>query len=132
RELEINETKQAFAMRIGTSYVESYDRYLQQTGGNKLEAQRLAVADRNATIDELEKSGQFSSNGVSDPEIIRIRSTVRDPDQVRALVSAMGGKISEPKAPLSDIGKLKADFDAGRISEKDYKAELAKKTTSTQ
>src|SRR5437899_10319717 len=92
RDLQINEKKQALSMRIGTSYVESYDRYLQQTGGNKLEAQRLAVADRNATIDELEKSGQFCYNGVSDPEIMRIRSTVRDPDQVRRSEERRVGK----------------------------------------
>src|SRR5437899_2614689 len=110
RDLQINEKKQALSMRIGTSYVESYDRYLQQTGGNKLEAQRLAVADRNATIDELEKSGQFSSNGVSDPEIMRIRSTVRDPDQVRALVSAMGGKIGE-----ANKGSFEQDLRAAGI-----------------
>src|SRR5260221_3872507 len=62
RDLQINEKKQALSMRIGTSYVESYDRHLQQTGGNKGEAKRLAASERSSAIDELEKSGQFAGN----------------------------------------------------------------------
>ena len=52
-------------------------------------------------------------------------------EQSRVAVQVLGGKIGEPKAPLSDIGKLKADKDAGRISEKDYNAEVARKTAAT-
>ena len=95
RDLQINEKKQALSMRIGTSYVESYDRYLQQTGGNKEEALRKAQVDRQGIIDEMERSGALSVGGLNEQDIARLRSFSIHPDQARALVSAMGGKITE-------------------------------------
>ena len=131
RDLQLNERKQSISMKIGTSYVQAYDRYLIQTGGNKEEAKRLAAADRASAIDEMDKTGVFAANGISEPEIMRIRSTVRDPDQVRSLVTAMGGTIAKPQGPLSNLGKLKEDLQNNRITKQEYDREAAKLTAPT-
>ena len=129
RDLQINEKKQERGLSIEKAYVESFDRHLQATGGNRQEAMRLAASDRLAAIDEFEKSGEAAQMGFNESDLNRARQNMRDPDQVRAIVTGMGGTIAKGSTPLSDVGKLKADYEAGRIDEKTYKAELARKTS---
>ena len=48
------------------------------------------------------------------------------PGNVQAGVSPIPGVVEKPQAPYTPEGKLKADFDAGRISQADYEAGLAR------
>lgn len=131
RDLQINEKKRTAGLRIEQAYVEAFDRHLQTTGGNRQEAVRLAQADRMAAIDEFEKSGAAAQMGFGEQELNRARQAMRDPDQTRAILTAQGGEVAKPQQPTSDLGKLKADLDAGRISQKDYDAAVGKKTAPT-
>lgn len=114
RDLQFDEKKQKLRMGIETSYVEAYDRYLQSTGGNKTEAQRMAARDRDSSINDFEKSGQFSANGVDENEVNRLRGAVKDPDQVRATIRAMGGTITKPPDYMTQFQKRELDLNERR------------------
>lgn len=118
QDIAVNEKRDAIKKRIGTSYVSAYQNYLQTNGGNTQEAERLARADTLKAIDEGESSGSFAAEGLTKSHIDRMRQ-LPPPEQMRTLVTAMGGSIAKPEA-VSPIGKLNLDYKAGRISEKDY------------
>lgn len=113
------EKKRTIANRVGSSYVESYDRYLQQTGGNVEQAKMLAQQDAQGVIDELDRSGIFSANGLKADDVAKLRQ-LPEPEKARTLVIGMGGTIKEIPHAQSPLGKLEADYRAGRISKKDY------------
>jgi len=96
QDMQFNDKKMQIGRNWEEAYVSSYDRALQQTGGNKEEAIKIATQDRLATIDEQQKNGMLSSAGFTQQEIDRARQQQRDPDQVRAMVTAMGGKVEQP------------------------------------
>jgi len=96
QDMQFNDKKMQIGRNWEEAYVSSYDRALQQTGGNKEKAIQIATQDRLATIDEQQKNGMLSSAGFTQQEIDRARQQQRDPDQVRAMVTAMGGKVEQP------------------------------------
>lgn len=124
QDLQLNEKKIAIGRNWEEAALNSYDRTLQMTG-SKDEALKAFQRDRAATIDEQERNGSLKAAGFSQAEIDRARQQQRDPEQTRAMVLAMGGKI-EPMKASSPLGNLEADYRAGRISEADYKEQKAK------
>lgn len=114
---------------LGTSYVTSYDRYLQHTGGNKDEATRLARQDTLNSVDEMERNGSLASMGLDQKTIAGLRN-MPDPETARNMVASLGGKVEKP-SPLSDVGKVEADYNAGRIDKKTRDEAIAKKNAPT-
>lgn len=94
QDVAFNEKKDAIKRRVGQSYVESYDRYLQQTGGNKEQAKMLAQKEALGVVDELEQSGTLAANGMDSQSAAKLRA-LPDPEQARALVRSLGGDIKE-------------------------------------
>lgn len=94
QDVAFNEKKDGIKRRVGQSYVESYDRYLQQTGGNKEQAKMLAQKEALSVIDELEGSGTLAANGMDSASAAKLRS-LPEPEQARALVRSLGGEIKE-------------------------------------
>lgn len=94
QDVAFNEKKDAIKRRVGQSYVESYDRYLQQTGGNKEQARMLAQKEASGVIDELESSGTLAANGMDSQSASKLRA-LPEPEQARALVRSLGGEIKE-------------------------------------
>lgn len=95
QDMQFNDKK----MQIGRNWEEAglnaYDRVLQQTG-NKDEAMKAFSSARSETIDEQERNGMLKSAGFSQAEIDRAKQQQRAPEQTRALVTAMGGKVEVP------------------------------------
>jgi hypothetical protein len=129
QDLAQNQKKVEVARHIGESYVSSYDRYLQQTGGNKSEAQRLAREATLASIEDMRRSGAFRASGLDEQNITNLKN-LPDPEQARTLVISLGGKIDTGK-PMSDIGKVEADYYAGRIDKRTRDEAIAKKNSPT-
>ena len=95
QDIAFNEKKNEVAVRVGTTYVSAYDRYLQQTGGNKEQALNLARADTLSAIDELDRSGQLRLVGL-DPQAIAGLRNLQDPEKTRTIVTSLGGKVEKP------------------------------------
>lgn len=130
QDLAFNDKKNEVLKNIGTTYVRSYDRHLQQTGGNKEQATGFAKSEALAAIDELDKNGTLRLNGLDAQSIQGLRN-LQDPEQTRSIVRALGGSVEEPE-PVSTLGKLEKDYRAGRIGKKDYEAQKAKIEAPTQ
>jgi hypothetical protein len=105
QDLAINEKKDAIKKQVGMAYVTSYDRYLQQTGGNAKESERLAQQETLAAVEQMEKDGTLAQRGL-DSAIVQRLKTLPPPEQMRAIVVSLGGRIEKPAAADSAIGKL--------------------------
>lgn len=105
QDLAFNEKKNKVAVDVGTTYVTSYDRYLQQTGGNKEQALNLARADTIAAIEELDRSGNLRLIGLDSEAIAGLRN-LPDPERARTMVTALGGKIERPVGAAGNLGKV--------------------------
>lgn len=72
---------------------------------------------------EMLKMGGDGAEAVK-AQTLAIMAGVMEPKDLQTFMEA-AGYAGEEEAPLSTVGKLEADFRAGRISEEAYKAELA-------
>lgn len=112
-----NEKKDALLAHVGTAYVSSYDRYLQQTGGNKEQATQLAQKETQELINQLDSSGSLASQGFDTETVSKLRQ-LRDPEQTRTIVTGLGGKIPE-SAPtnrqerkrISGVNEIQEEWD---------------------
>ncbi len=132
QDLAINQKKDDIRKRVGTAYVTSYDRYLQQTGGNTQEATRLAQQDTQAAIGEMEKNGTLAQSGL-DPQSIQGLKTLPPPEQMRSMVTSLGGTPITTQEPeiikeMRSLG-VKPGSDEWNST---LKKSLAKKTAPTQ
>lgn len=120
QDIAVNDKKDALKKEIGTAYVTSYQNYLQSTGGNKQEAEKLARQDTLKSIEERESSGAFTARGIPKTDIEKLKQ-LPGVEQMRTMVTALGGSVAKPEA-VSPIGKLTLDYQAGRISKKDFES----------
>lgn len=94
QDIAVNEKRDHVLRNVGTAYVGAYDRFLQQTNGNTVEAQKLAQQHTLASIEEMEKNGTLSSVGIGGSALQRLK-TLPPPETARAMVISQGGKVPD-------------------------------------
>ena len=123
KQIAAQERKREESDRIEKMTWGAYQSTIDQTGGNAQEAMRKATEVRNAEINRLRESGLGASLGITDADYQKESAAPVDLDRLRAKYGVA--------APQSNLGKLKADFAAGRIDKATYDRAVAKATAPT-
>lgn len=113
---------------VGRSTVAAYDLALERTGGNVQEATRIATQARNDALKEMWDSGQASVLGFGDEDRAKAFGSPVNIDQLRVKFFSPE-ELQKGREPKSDLGKLRADLKAGRITQKEFDAAREKKTS---
>lgn len=117
QDIAFNDKKNEVVKNVGTSYVTSYDRFLQQTGGNKEVARQMATEHTMKAIEEMEKSGSLAAMGLDSKTISNLKN-LPDPDSARTIVSSLGGKIhdvvptnKQERKRISGMNEIQEEWD---------------------